>query len=107
MAGSGGFEEFLERVRTGNHPAYGLLTWDGETGQVIMAIHFELNKSEPAEVVNARAWSFLRKLTPAEWLALEIEITLRDHKAVRAVLKPRSSVVKIGTARLKALVENP
>lgn len=103
-----GYEEFLERIRTGNHPPYGVLTWDGETQQVATAVHFELHKSEPPEVVNGRAWSFLRKLTPAEWLALEVEVTLRDRKAVRAVLKPRSSVVKVGTARLKELLEeNP
>lgn len=99
-------EEFLERIQTGRHPLYGVLTWDGETQEMSIAVHFELNRGESAETVRERAWRYFKQLTPGEWLALEIELTLRDGKPVRAVLKPRSGgPTRINTARLRELQE--
>lgn len=97
------WDEFLDRIRAGNVPPYGLVHWDGETGQVTTSFHFELSRNEPASVVNARAWHFLRQLSPSERGAVEIEITLRDGKAVRAVFRSRGGVIRLGTARLKEL----
>jgi hypothetical protein len=103
-----GFDEFLERIRTGRYPKYGALYWDGETEEMSTAVHFELNRSEPAETVCERAWQFLGQLTPAEQSALEIEVAIRDGKPVRAILKPRrNGPVRINTNRLRELHRGP
>jgi len=95
---------FLKRLLNRRFPAYGTLMWDGETQQVSTAVHFEMNRQEPAEVVSQRAYEFFSQLTPEEWLTLEIEVAIRDGKPVRAILKPRGGVVKIGTGRLRQLI---
>lgn len=96
--------DFLKRLLSGRFPPFGTLFWDGETQQVSTAVNFELHQSESDETVRRRAYEFFRQLTPAEWLALEIEVAIRNRRPVRAILKPRAGVVKIGTGRLRRLI---
>jgi hypothetical protein len=97
-------EEFLERLQPGRLPLYGMLRWDGETEEVITSVNFELDHKESVVAVCARARGYFTQLTSAEWLALDIEVTTRSGKPVRATLKPRhDSPVKVGTARLRQL----
>lgn len=98
------FAEFRERIRNGRLPAYGTLHWNGETGQVVTAVNFELNRQEPAETVCRRAARYFAQLTETEAMAIDIEVVARDGKPVRAILKPRPDTpVVIGTARLREM----
>jgi hypothetical protein len=86
-------------------PAFGQVVWDGENQEVITSVHFELNRQEPIEVVNLRAWKFFNELTPYDIVTYRIEVDVRSHRAVRATLKPRGSPVRVpgATARLRQL----
>jgi hypothetical protein len=97
-------KEFLERLRPGRLPLYGTLRWDGEAEEVITSVNFELDHKESVATVCTRAYEYFAQLSPAEWLALDIEVATRVGKPVRATLKPRyDSPVKLGTARLRQL----
>lgn len=95
---------FLKRLLHGRFPPFGILHWDGETQQISTAVHFELNQAESDETVRRRAYDFFSQLTPAEWLATEVEVTIRNRRPVRAILKPRGGVVRLGTGRLRQLM---
>lgn len=96
--------DFLNRILKGRFPPFGTLIWDGETQQVSTAVHFELSQTESDETVRRRAYDFFAQLSPAEWLALEIEVAVRNRRPVRAILKPRGGVVKVGTGRLRRMI---
>jgi len=98
------FEDFLDRLQPGRLPLYGTLRWNGETQEVITSVNFELDHKESVVAVCARAREYFAQLTTAEWMALDIEVTTRSGKPVRATLKPRyDSPAKVGTARLRQL----
>ena len=99
---SSNFKAFLERLRVGRLPLYGSLRWDGENGEVITAINFELDHKESAETVCRRAYEYFAQLTPEEQRVLDIDVTTRQGKPVRATLKPLVSGV-ITTGRLRQL----
>lgn len=99
-----GFDEFLERIRTGKHPDYGEMTWDGETRQTTISVKFERpGRFETETTVRERAWRFLRQFTPSERLIVRIRILCKDDKPVGAVIEPRSSGLGLGTARLREM----
>lgn len=98
------YRDVLERLRTGRLPAYGAIRWDGQVGQVTTSVNFEMDRSESVAVVCERAHRFFSQLTPAEWQDLDIEITTRAGKPVRATLRPRRNQV-VTTNRLRQLEE--
>jgi hypothetical protein len=99
-----GFKAFLDRLRLVRLPAYGTLHWDGQAGQVVTAVNFELHRQESVETVCGRAYRYFAQLSEAEATAVDIELTIRDGKPVRGVLKPRPDAPAIiGTARLREL----
>lgn len=99
---SNSFEGFLERLRTGRLPQYGTLRWDGQCGEVVTAINFELDRSEPVATVCERAHRFFSQLSGAERRSMDIEITTRAGKPVRATLRPAANGI-ITTGRLREL----
>jgi hypothetical protein len=98
------YEAFLDRLRTGRLPPYGALRWDGEAGEVITSVNFEIEKTDTAAEVRERAHRYFSQLTPAEWRVLDIEVITRAGKPVRATLKPLHGGV-IQTSRLRQLEE--
>jgi hypothetical protein len=96
------FEALLDRIRRGEHPAYGELSWNGQSRQVTVTVAFESNGCPEAdEVVRARALRYLESLTPEERAAAELDIVFRDRKPVRAVL--RAGTGELSMERLKEL----
>jgi hypothetical protein len=96
------YEVFLERLRTGRLPKFGALRWDGESGEVITSVTFELSQKESDETVCQRAYEFFAQLTPKEQRALDIDVATRAGRPVRAVLKPIQKGV-ISTGRLQQM----
>lgn len=98
--------EFLARLRS-NGLAFGQYVWDGEHQETLTSITFEWSNKEPAEVVNRRALEFFSSLTDYDWINYRIEVDVRHHRLVRAILKPRASLAPVkvpgSTARLRQL----
>lgn len=90
------FETLLERIRRGNHPDYGMISWDGDTRQLTVTVQFERNDCpEEDAVVRARALRYLEALTAEERAVAEVEIVFRERKPVRAILKAGTGELSI------------
>jgi hypothetical protein len=96
------FDVMLDRIRAKAHPEYGSLSWDGQCRKVTETVAFEeTGAKEPDEVVRQRALRFLESLSPEERAIAEVEVTFRDGRPVRAML--RAGTGTLSAARLKEL----
>lgn len=94
------FEMLLERIRTGDHPDYGLISWDGTSRQVTVTVQFEGN-GEPDEVIRERAVRYLEGLTAEERAVAEVDVVFREKKPVRAILRAQTG--ELSAERLREL----
>lgn len=104
--GSDSYDEFVESIRTGRHPAYGTLVWDGQTRQTAFTIQFRRNENDDPDMVRLRAWRTLKKIGAGERHILKIEVAIKQGLPVYATIQPRdeaAGVLRLGTARLQAL----
>jgi hypothetical protein len=98
-----GFEALLTRIRDGNHPDYGTLSWDGQTRQVTVTIQFDGNGIEDKAMLRQRALRYLASLTAEERATIDMEITFREGKPVKAVL--RGATGDLSPERLRELAQ--
>jgi len=84
------YAKLLERIRTGDLPAYGKLSWDGRRRQVEITAQFDEGDGASDEVVRRRALRYLESLTPEERAVVDMEIEVRDGRPVRARLKAKT-----------------
>lgn len=100
------YDEFLERIRTGRHPDFGEIVWDGEIQQISLSVKFDLGWMETDTAIRERAWRYLRGLSPTERAIVKIRIQVHNGLPVRAAISPRegaAGVLRLGTDRLQAL----
>lgn len=95
------FEALLERIRSGNHPEYGTLAWDGENRKFSITVTFETGGDEPDDIVRRRALRYLEALSPEEREMVDIDVAFRGGRPVRATL--RTGTGMLSTQRLREL----
>ena len=95
------FERILERLANGDYPDYGSLYWDGEHRTVELTVLFDDGSGASDDVVRRRALRYLESLTPEERAAVKLEVSFRDHRPVRAVVRAQSG--QFSAARLREL----
>lgn len=97
------FEAFLERIRQKNHPEYGMLSWNGQKRQVTVTVQFDGNGSDDDAVIRARALRYLESLTPGERAIVELDVSFREGKPVKAIL--RAGTGDLPSERLRELAQ--
>ncbi len=97
------YAKFVERIRTGDHPAYGSLTWDGRSRTVEITVRFDDSNGShtSAEVMRARAERYLASLTPEEQSVVNLQCEFRDYAPVKATLRGGTGL--FSAARLREL----
>ena len=97
------YAKLVERIRAGDHPAYGSLTWDGRSRTVEITVRFDDGNSShtSAEVMRARAERYLASLTPEEQSVVNLQCEFRDGAPVKATLRGGTGL--FSAARLREL----
>jgi hypothetical protein len=95
------FEVLLERIRRREHPDYGVLAWDRQRRQISVTVQFERSVDENDQVVRTRALRYLEALTPEEQTAVDIEVSFRGGRPVKATL--RTGTGELSADRLREL----
>ena len=98
------FQALLERLRRHEHPEYGVLSWDGQTRQISVTVTFERSTDEADEAVRARALRYLGSLTPEEQRLVDVDITFRGGRPVKAIL--RTGTGELSADRLRQLARS-
>jgi hypothetical protein len=97
------FEAFLARIRDGKHPEFGTLSWDGQRRQITVTVQFDANGVEDKARSRQQALRYLASLTQEERETIDMEITFREGRPVKAVL--RGATGDLSPERLKELAE--
>lgn len=86
------FEALLERIRQGNHPEYGALSWDGQRRQMEITVTFDSDGASE-EVVRRRALRYLESLSPEERALMTVEVVFREGSPRRATLRAQTGTL--------------
>lgn len=96
------FEALLERIRNREHPEYGTIAWDGERREVQVTVTFERGGVEESDAaVRARALRYLESLTAEEKELVDVQVTFRAGRPVKAVL--RAGTGELSAQRLREM----
>jgi hypothetical protein len=97
------FDVLLERIRQKNHPEFGMLSWSGQKRQVTVTIQFDGNGCDDDAVIRARALRYLESLTPEERAIIDLDVSFREGKPVKVVL--RAGTGDLPAERLRELAQ--
>lgn len=102
------WQAFLSALKNPK-PAYGSVTWDGQSKQISLTIQFARSGvQEDPEVIRERARRYFSLMAPEERAILEIEVHKRDGVPIWATIRPRSgAAVRLNTTRLRQLGQIP
>jgi hypothetical protein len=93
------FEKFLDRLRNKNHPQYGTISWNGRTREITVTIQFDGNGVEDDATIRQRALRYLESLTREEREIINLDVSLREGKPVKAILRAGTGDLSIERLR--------
>lgn len=94
------FEALLSKIREDRLPAYGSLSWDGESREITETFQLQ-QPGEDRAAAKSRLLRYLQDLTPEEQAAAEIEIGTRAGAPFLLTVKGKTS--ELSPARLAEL----